>query len=230
MGLFPDGRSAGTLDSGSRLGGVAWRDARQSSTFWLLIAVFVLLAASVHACVIHMPQLFADRGATAENAASAASVVGFALLVGRIASGYFLDRYFGGSIALVICLGAALGIALLGIGGAGRVALAGAFLVGLGMGAEVDVIAFLMSRYFGVQSLGATVGFAFGGFVVAGGVGPLVMGFAFDRTGSYRLPLAAFGVAAIAAAVLVTRLPPYRFEPPRDDARWPAERPGEGFE
>jgi MFS family permease len=234
MGLLPDGRSPGDRNSGSRLDGVAWRDARRSGTFWLLVAVFVLLAASVHACVIHMPQLFADRGATAENAAMASSVIGFALLVGRIASGYFLDQYFGGSIALVICLGAALGIALLGVGGAGGFALAGAFLVGLGMGAEVDIIAFLMSRYFGLRSLGATVGFAFAGFVIAGGVGPLVMGFAFDRTGSYRLPLAAFGVAATAAAVLVTRLPPYRFEAPPDDAgrpaRTPAEKPNEGVE
>jgi hypothetical protein len=37
------------------------------------------------------------------------------------------------------------------------------------------------------------------------------MGVAFDRTGSYRLPLAVFCVAAIAAALLVTRLGPYRF-------------------
>src|SRR4051812_13667903 len=236
MGLRPDGASGSNACSqiGGRPNGVTWRETRQSSTFWLLIAVFVLLAASVHACVIHMPQLFADRGATAENAALASSVVGLALLVGRIGCGYFLDRYFGGSIALVICLGAALGIALLGIGGAGRVALAGAFLVGLGMGAEVDVIAFLMSRYFGVQSLGATVGFAFAAFVIAGGLGPLLMGVAFDRTGSYRVPLAAFGVAAIAAAVLVTRLGPYRFQAPFDDARppvWrPAETPTEEFE
>jgi MFS family permease len=234
MGLLPDGRSAGGPHSGSPVDGVAWRDARQSGTFWLLIAVFVLLAASVQACVIHLPQLFADRGATAEDAAIATSVVGFALLVGRIASGYFLDRYFGGTVALVICVGAAVGIALLGTGGHGGLALAGASLVGLGMGAEVDLIAFLMSRYFGLRSLGATVGFAFAGFVIAGGVGPLVMGVAFDRTGSYRLPLAAFGVAAIAAAVLVTRLPPYRFAPPPDDTRrraWrPAEKGREGFE
>jgi MFS family permease len=199
----------------------------------LLIAVFVLLAASVHACVIHLPQLFADRGATAGKAAVASSVVGVALLVGRIGCGYFLDRFFGGWVALVICVGAALGIALLATGGAGGVTLAGAFLVGLGMGAEVDIIAFLMSRYFGLRSLGATVGFAFAAFVIAGGLGPLVMGFAFDRTGSYRAPLAAFGVAAIAAAVLVTRLGPYRFEAPDDAPRpeWkPAERPSEGFE
>ena len=213
MGLLPDGASASTTraHTSSPPDGLAWRNARHSGTFWLLIAVFVLLAASVHACVIHMPQLFIDRGATAENAALATSVVGLALLVGRIGCGYFLDRYFGGRVALMICAGAALGIAWLWTGSVGWLALVGAFLVGLGMGAEVDIIAFLMSRYFGLRSLGATMGFAFGAFVIAGGLGPLVMGFAFDRTGSYRLPLAGFCVAATAAAVLVSRLGPYRF-------------------
>jgi MFS family permease len=221
MALLPDGASAGVAppQTGGRQDGVTWREARQSGTFWLLIGVFVLLAASVHACVIHMPQLFADRGATAENAATASSVVGLALLAGRIGCGYFLDRYFGGRVAFVICMGAASGIALLWAGSTGAIALAGAFLVGLGMGAEVDIIAFLMSRYFGLRSLGATMGFAFAAFVIAGGLGPLVMGVAFDRTGSYRVPLAAFGVAAIAAAALVTRLGPYRFEPPGDRRR-----------
>jgi MFS family permease len=216
MGLRPDGESGGTRPShaGGRLVGLTWRESKQSGTFWLLIAVFVLLAASVHACVIHMPQLFADAGATAEHAALASSVVGLALLVGRIGCGYFLDRYFGGRVALAICGCAALGIALLWTGSAGGLALVGAFLIGLGMGAEVDIIAFLMSRYFGLRSLGATVGFAFGAFVIAGGLGPLVMGFAFDRTGSYRVPLAGFCLAAVAAAMLVTRLGPYRFAAP----------------
>jgi MFS family permease len=199
------------------LDGVSWHEARQSGTFWLLIAVFALLASSVHACVIHLPQLFADRGATAANAALASSVVGVALLVGRIGCGFFLDRYFAGRVALAVCLGAALGIALLSTGANGNAALAGAFLVGLGMGAEVDIIAFLMSRYFGLRSLGATVGFAFAAFVIAGGLGPLVMGLAFDRTGSYRAPLIAFGAAVIVAAALVSRLGPYRFGPPAPD-------------
>lgn len=219
MGLLPDGASDGPPRShaGIRLDGLTWRETRQSGTFWLLIAVFVLLAVSVHACVIHMPQLFADGGATADNAAMASSVVGLALLAGRIGCGYFLDRYFAGRVAVAICGGAALGMALLWTGGAGWLALVGAFLVGLGMGAEVDIITFLMSRYFGLRSLGANVGFAFGAFVIAGGLGPFVMGFAFDRTGSYRVPLAGFCVAAIAAAVLVTRLGPYRFGAPSSD-------------
>jgi MFS family permease len=213
MGLLPDGASSTTVSSqaGGREDGLTWDQSKRSATFWLLIALVVLLAASVHACVIHLPALFGDRGATPATAALASSVAGLALLAGRIGCGYFLDRYFGGYVAVAICGGAALGIGLLWTGAGEGVALAGAFLVGLGMGAEVDIIAFLMSRYFGLRSLGATMGFAFGTFVIAGGLGPLVMGFAFDRTGSYRVPLAGFCVAAMVAAALATRLGPYRF-------------------
>ena len=191
--------------------GLTWDESRRSGAFWLMVSAFVLLAASVHACVVHLPQLFADRGATAGTAAMASSVVGLALLVGRIGCGYFLDRFFGPYVALAVCGLSALGIALLWSGTTGGLALAAALLLGLGMGSEVDIIAFLMSRYFGLRSLGRTIGFAFGAFVLAGGVGPLVMGLSFDRTGSYRLPLAGFFAATLVAGALVARLGPYRF-------------------
>jgi len=213
MDMLPDGgiQTAAPPAARDHPDGLTWDESRRSGTFWMMVTAFVLLAASVHACVIHMPELFADRGATPQTAAMASSVVGLALLVGRIGCGYFLDRYFGPHVALAVCGLAALGIALLWIGTGGVPALAAAFLVGLGMGSEVDIIAFLMSRYFGLRSLGRTIGFAFGAFVVAGGVGPLVMGLAFDRTGSYRVPLAGFFAATLVAAAFVARLGPYRF-------------------
>jgi MFS family permease len=212
-GLRPDGgmQTAAAATTGSRSHGLTWDESRRSGTFVLMVTAFVLLAASVHACVIHLPTLFADRGATPQTAAMASSVVGLALLAGRIGCGFFLDRYFGPYVALAICGLSALGIALLWISTGSVAALAAAFLVGLGMGSEVDIIAFLMSRYFGLRSLGRTFGFAFGAFVLAGGVGPLVMGVSFDRTGSYRGPLAGFFAATLVAAALLTRLGPYRF-------------------
>jgi hypothetical protein len=75
----------------------------------------------------------------------------------------------------------------------------------------MDVVAYMMSRYFGLRSLGAAFGFGFGAMVLSGGVGPLIMGFGFDHTGSYRAPLAGFSLATIVAAALVGRLGPYRF-------------------
>jgi predicted MFS family arabinose efflux permease len=200
------------LDSASgQIEGLDWGDIRKARTFWLMIASFVLAGASVQACVIHIAPLLSDRGASPALATLAVSVAGLAILAGRAGTGYFLDRYFGPHVALTLFAIAALGMALLAAGVTGELALLSVFLVGLAFGAELDIIAFLISRYFGLRTLGAAFGVAFGSFVLAGGIGSLLMGFAFDRTGSYRAPIAGFSVATMLAAVLAGRLGPYRF-------------------
>ena len=73
--------------------GLSWRETWHSSTFWLLISSFFLAGASVHACVLHMPALLMDRGVSAHGAAMASSIVGIALLIGRVGTGYLLDRF-----------------------------------------------------------------------------------------------------------------------------------------
>jgi MFS family permease len=191
--------------------GLTWREIRNTPTFWVMIPAFVLAAASIAACGAHIAALFSDRGETSASAALAASVVGLALLLGRAGAGFFLDRYFGPRVAVVVFAAAACGMALLWTGLTGVPALVGTFLVGLGFGAEGDIIAYLMSRYFGLRALGVAFGFAFGAFILASGVGPAIMGFAFDHTGSYSAPLAGFSIACLAAAALLGRLGPYRF-------------------
>jgi MFS family permease len=190
--------------------GRLWREIRVSRDFWLMIVAFVLVSASVQACLIHLTQIMADHGATADVAALAASASGAALLSGRVATGYFLDRYSGPGVACVIFASAALGIALLSLRAPGAM-FAGAFLSGLGLGAEADIIAYLLGRYFGLRFFGTAFGFAFGSFVLAGGIGTLFMGLVFDHTGSYGIALIAFCMATALAAALVGRLGSYRF-------------------
>ena len=100
---------------------------------------------------------------------------------------------------------------LLWIGVTDRSALLAAFLLGLGMGAEVDLMAFMMSRYFGMRSLGAAFGYAFGSYALAGALGAWVMGMGFDLGHSYSVPLGTFFIAVLAAAGLMSNLGPYRF-------------------
>jgi len=138
--------------------------------------------------------------------------VGAAVLLGRVGTGYLLDRLFAPHLAAVFFGGAALGIGLLWLG-ATPVAFAGGFLVGLGLGAEVDLIAYLVSRYFGLRAFGSVYSSAFAAFALAGALGPLIMGAGFDLTGSYRVPLMAFLAATLLAAVLMTHLGPYRYHP-----------------
>lgn len=204
VSLAPD-RAAGQPE------GLTWPEIRSSPAYWLMTAAFVLTAGSIHACIVHMAQIFSDRGAPGASAALAVSVGGLALLAGRAGTGFFLDRYFGPHVAMSVFTMAALGIALLRTGATGLPAFVGTFLLGLGFGAEGDIMAYLVSRYFGLRSLGAAFGFSFGAYVLAGGLGPLLMGFAFDHTGSYRAPLGGCLIATLAAVAQMSRLGPYRF-------------------
>ena len=95
-------------------------------------------------------------------------------------------------------------------GVAGGLTFAAAFLIGLGNGAEGEVLAYLVGRYFGLRAFGAIYASALSAFTLGGVVGPLLMGFSFDFTGSYRLVMGIFILATLTAAGLMLRLGPYR--------------------
>ena len=87
-------------------------------------------------------------------------------MVGRVGAGYLLDRVFAPRLTFLLFGVSTVGIALLLTGRGGvKVALFAAFLVGVGMGAEVDIIAFMMSRYFGLRALGSSFGYGFGSYM-----------------------------------------------------------------
>jgi len=226
-GLLPDGVVAQQRLAARKpeSEGLTWREIWHSSTFWLLICAFFLTGASVHAGVLHMQPLLMDRGLSPERAAVAISVIGLSLLVGRLGCGYLLDRIFAPRVAMFFFGASALGMAILWFGRAGNIALGASFLVGLGMGAESDIIAYLISRYFGLRAFGTAYGHAFGAFVLAGAIGTLLMGAGYDWTHSYTVPLAWFFSAMVVAVALLARLGPYRYAPE------PAEcRPLEGVQ
>lgn len=215
MGLLPDGGVDSLVPSAPRpeKQGLTWREARRTATFWLMLSAFALVGASVHACVIHLPSMLTDRGISAETAALASSAFGIALLLGRVGSGYILDRIFAPYVAMFVFTGVTGGLFLLWSGAGGAAAFLGAFLVGLGMGAEGDLIAYCSSRYFGLRSFGEIYGYLFAAFTLSGAIGPLLMAAGFDRTGSYRLPILLFVALTITATVLMSRLGPYRYRP-----------------
>lgn len=191
--------------------GMTWHEIWHSPTFWLLLSIFSLAGASVHGVALHMAAIFTDRGISAERAATATSLVGTAVLVGRLCSGYLLDRMFAPRVAILFYGATTLGIGMLCTGVSGNMAFAAAFLAGLGMGAEVETMAYMVSRYFGLAAFGVSFGVAFGAFMIAGSIGVLLMGAGYDRFHSYTVPLASFCVAMVLTTVLLTRLGRYRY-------------------
>jgi predicted MFS family arabinose efflux permease len=134
-------------------------------------------------------------------------------VIGRVASGYLLDRLFAPRVAMSIFGAVSFGIVLLRVATGTPLVFLAVFLIGLGMGAEVDIIAYLTSRYFGLRAFGEIYGYAFASYSLAGALGPWLMGLGFDRSGSYDSILVGFLLATLLAAVLMTRLGPYGFHP-----------------
>jgi MFS family permease len=191
--------------------GLCWVEIRHSLDFWLLILVFVLTSASVHAGVLHMPALLTDRGMSPARAAMASAVIGISVVLGRLGSGYLLDHFFAPHVAMLFYSASAAGMAILWSGLSGSTALGAAFLVGLGMGSEVELMAYLMSRYFGLRSFATAYGYAFAAFMLAGAIGTLLMGAGFDHFHSYTVPLGCFCMAMVCAVALLMRLGAYRY-------------------
>ena len=212
IGLVPDGGGSFRSSPEDSDHGVTWNEARGDRTFWILFCAFTLVSASVQACLAHLAAILADRGAAAQTAALATSLFGVGVMIGRTATGYLLDRLFAPRVAAVIFGAAACGIGALRIATSQEVAFVAAFFVGLGLGAEVDIMAYLTSRYFGLRSFGTIYGITFAGFGLAGGLGVYLMGAAFDRSGSYASMLAVFCVATLIGALLLLRLGAYRYQ------------------
>jgi len=82
--------------------------------------------------------------------------------------------------------------------------------MGLGIGAEADVMPFLVSRYFGMRCMGELFGCIFGSYTLGAAVGPYLIGAGFDWTGSYRLPLACALGALLVATVATLHLGEYQ--------------------
>ena len=212
-GLQPDGEQKATAShlQPQVKTGMTWYEIWHSLTFRLLLCIFSLAGASVHGVGLHMAAIFTDRGVSAARAATATSLVGAAVIVGRLCSGYLLDRMFAPRVAILFYSATAFGIAILCTGVKGDLAFVAAFLSGLGMGAEVETMAYMVSRYFGLAAFGTSYGVSFGAFMISGSAGVLLMGAGYDRFHSYTAPLASFCVAMVLTTILLTRLGQYRY-------------------
>jgi MFS family permease len=185
----------------------------QSWKFWALTAALLFGGISITGTVTQVVALLTDRGIPAEVAASALSASGLAMILGRVLAGYFLDLIFGPFIAMFFFATAMIGVALLSGVATGYWALAGAVLCGLGIGSEMDLMSFLVSRYFGLKSFGEIYGYMFCIFSVGTGVGPYLMGLSYDRYHSYLPAFALFEVLLACSCILFARMGAYDFPP-----------------
>ena len=181
--------------------GMTWQQGLRSFAFWIITAILFVSSISMNGAITHLSALLTDRGLTAGNAALCASILGGSSLLGRIVVGWLLDRFFGPHVALVINLITALGIFLLARASSFPAGCLAAALIGVGAGGEGRITPYLLTRYFGLRAFSTLYGLTWTFYAAAGAIGPVILGRAFDATGSYDSLLTLLaGLLGLAAA------------------------------
>jgi predicted MFS family arabinose efflux permease len=203
-------RTAATAPARVR-GTLRSRVALRSLLFWKLAAAFMATAAASSGVTAHLVPMMTDRHVSSETASMAISSAGIALILGRLGAGFLLDCLFAPYVAMAFFLLPLAGIVVLLTNVSVSAAIGAASLVGMGLGAEVDLIAYLQSRYLGLGYFAETYGYFLAVFMVGSGVGPFVMGVAYSHTGNYVAALVLLAAGLIAASAVMLTLGPYKY-------------------
>jgi MFS family permease len=162
--------------------------------------------------VPHISLVALDRGMTTGQAASIAAAYGLSTIIGRVLVGALADRFFVPRVAMIFFACSGLGFVLAALfGGSGSVGvlMLVALTIGLGFGAESDVIALFITRYFGQRCFGAIYGLLLAVFLIGASVGPALFGYGRDLSGGYGAPMLAGAVVMSMACLMLSRLGAY---------------------
>ena len=175
-----------------------------------MITVFMLVGLGLQGVSIHMVPLMKSRGLSAPLAAATQSYMFLAVVAGRLTSGWLLDKIFAARIAQAFLIAPIIGISALLFGVSGILGAAAAMCVGLAIGGEADVIAYLVKRHFGIKYYSRIYGTFFSAFGVAAAIAPWATAWGLEQfAGGYGTVLWAHVTLLILAFIVLFGFQPY---------------------
>lgn len=192
--------------------GLTWQQGTRTYAFWIIVAVLFVSSISMNGAITHLSALLTDRGVSSGEAALCASILGGTSVLGRIGTGWLLDRFFGARVAFFVSLITAGGIFYLAYAHTFFGGGISAALIGIGAGGEAAITPYLLTRYFGLRGFSTLYGLTWTFYAAAGAAGPVILGRAYDSTGSYISFLVILAVALAIAGLANLLLPKYPHE------------------
>ena len=193
------------LGDAQRRGANSTESVLKTARFRFLSFVFLLSAVGALGAVVHLPAMLGDAGAAPREMGLVTGSVGLGAIVGRVVAGLLLDRVPARLVTAGFFAVSAAGVCSLPF--AGGLALLGALALGLSIGAEAALLAYLVSRLFLPTAFGRAYGAAYSFFLVGAAVGPLLVGVVFDRAGNYGSAFLLAGGCLFAASLLAAIMP-----------------------
>ena len=190
----------------NELPGIRVRDAILNYRFWAVGLALLFASAGISGLITNAVPLLIDRGLSGSEAARYAGLIGLSVIFGRLLVGVLVDRIWAPLIGAVFLSAPAISaLVFAGPSPSTGGIVVSVVIIGLAAGAELDLLAFLTSRYFGLRYYGTLYGALYVFFSLGAGIAPLAFGLVFDRSGSYApiLTIAA-GFSAAGALLMLT--------------------------
>jgi OFA family oxalate/formate antiporter-like MFS transporter len=184
--------------------GLTLGEAVRGYRFWVLCASIMSIYLAVSGISPNLIAALTDKGFTPSDAATAQGVYGFSIIIGRLAVGFLVDRFWAPGVAVVSLSLPAIGCLILTGSPEFPWVIAAALLIGFAAGAELDLMAYFAARYFGLAHYYKIYGILYAILAVAGGVAPMLFARVYDVTSSYDTSfLVATGLFVFGALIVL---------------------------
>jgi len=195
-----------TQEKTVELHGVTFKEALRSGVYWGFNVALILSVSLTVGMVTNMVPMLISKGLTPQDAAQVFSTFGISIIGGRLLVGYLLDRYSPSLVAAISLALPAVGCLIFLFGGAQSIPLLilATLCIGASAGAEFDLAAFLMARYFGLKDYARIFGLHLCLITIVSGLVPMLFGHLYDVYGSYSAVLVCcFCCALIGPGILL---------------------------
>jgi MFS family permease len=210
IGLLPDGDNHYNSNSKSwtEAHSLPLRAALRTRQFWTICIAEFTIFSCLLTTIIHITPHARDLGLQPALAAAVLSIIGGVSILGRIVMGSANDK-IGGKRSMIICFILLISsLVWLQVVDNTWMLFIFALIYGFAHGGFFTVMSPTVAEFFGTGSHGLLFGMVLFSGTIGGSVGPLLAGYIFDVTGSYRVAFITLTALAFMGFVSITILRP----------------------
>jgi MFS family permease len=192
------------------LTGLSLSEAWRNTALWRIgISILVIMALTI-GFLVHQIEILIETGVSRGNAAWLAGLAGAMGIVGKLVTGFLIDRYRGNLVGGLTMSLAGIAFFLLLSGVASPVLIVLAMMVnGYTAGAKLHIASYLTVQYCGLKNFGKIYGVMTSLVAIGAGIGPVLAGAIYDTLGNYEPFLSSGAIALGLSAALLLSLPRY---------------------
>ena len=173
--------------------------------FYILFFCILIMTIGLVGVISQLFPILTDKGLSKPTAALLISALAGSVVAGRLVVGLLFDRFWAPLPAAIALALPAIGAWLLtGPTPDLFILVPAVMLIGFAQGAEVDVAAYFIARYFGMRAYASVYALIGIGFSAGTAIGAISAGQLFDRYGNYEtMLLCAAGSFVCAGAIIL---------------------------